>query len=101
MKRPLSLACLVLFGLAAFAQAEQGNRKIDTIEAIAFGPNGLLLIGGGARVVAVDTGDTQPASWTKTEVLNIDRALAGKLGLDPKDVEIRKLAVNPASHKAY
>jgi len=101
MKRPLSLACLVLFGLAAFAQAEQGNPKIDTIEAIAFGPNGLLLIGGGARVVAVDTGDTQPASWTKTEILNIDRALAGKLGLDPKDVEIRKLAVNPASHKAY
>jgi hypothetical protein len=101
MKRVLSLACLLSLGLSSFARADQGNPKIKTIEAIAFGPGGLLLIGGGARVVSVETGDTTPSTWSKTEVANIDQLLAGKLGLHAQDVEIRKLAVNPASRKAY
>jgi hypothetical protein len=100
MKRAFSLACLLL-GLVSSVQAEQGNPKIKTIEAIAFGPKGLLLIGGGAQVIAVETGDTTPSTWSITELANIDRLLAGKLGLDAKDIEVRKLAVNPASHKAY
>jgi hypothetical protein len=101
MKRALSLACLALLGLATSLQAEQGNPNIKNIEAIAFGPKGLLLIGGGARVVAVETGDSTPTKWTKTEIADIDQVLAGKLGLTPKDIEIRKLSVNPASGKAY
>lgn len=100
MKYFLSLVCLLLVGLAS-VQAEQGNPKISTIEAIAFGPNGLLLIGGGAQVVSVATGDTTPTTWSKTEIPNVDKLLAGKLGLEAKDIEIRKLAVNPASRKAY
>src|SRR5687767_1313593 len=101
MKRSLSLASLVLLGLATCVQAEQGNPNIKAIEAIAFGPNGLLLIGGGARVVTVESGDTSPTYCYKTEIYNIDQLLAGKLGLEAKDIEIRKLAVNPASKKAY
>jgi len=101
MKRSLSLACLLLAGLASSAQAEKGNPKITAIEAIAFGPNGLLLIGGGARVVSIETGDTKPSNWTTPEIPNIDQAMAGKLGLQAKDIEVRKLAVNPASRKAY
>jgi hypothetical protein len=101
MKRSLTLACLLLLGLATFVQADQGDPKIKTIEAIAFGPNGLLLIGGGARVVTVETGDTKPADWTVKEIGEIDQLLAAKLGLEAKDIEIRKLAINPASRKAY
>jgi hypothetical protein len=101
MKRACSLACLLLVGLATFVQAEQGNPKVKVIEAIAFGPNGLLLIAGGTQVVAVETGDTKPATWSKAEIGNIDQLLAGKLGLQAKDIEVRKLAVNPASRKAY
>src|SRR5262245_30387608 len=101
MVRSLSLACVLLLGMSAFVHADQGNPKITTIEAIAFGPNGLLLVGGGARVVAVETGDVKPMTWSKAEIGNIDQILAGKLGLEPKDIEIRKLAVNPASGKAY
>src|SRR5207248_1107208 len=63
--------------------------------------DGLLLIGGGPRVVTVETGDTSPTSWSRTEIGNIDQLLAGKLGLQAKDIEVRKLAVNPASRKAY
>jgi hypothetical protein len=101
MTRSLSLACLLLLGLATLAQADQGNPKLKTIEAIAFGPKGLLLIGGGAQVVTVETGDVTPTKWSKTEIADIDQMLAGKLGLQAKDIEIRKLAVNPASGKAY
>lgn len=101
MKRSLSLACLLLLGLATMVQAEQGNPKLQTIEAIAFGPNGLLLIGGGSQVVTVETGDTKESTWSAPEIPNIDQVLAGKLGLQAKDIEVRKLAVNPASHKAY
>ncbi len=101
MKRYLSLATLLLLGLATIAQAEQGNPKIKTIEAIAFAPKGVLLIGGGAQVVSVETGDTTPMKWSKTEIADIDQLLAGKLGLQAKDIEVRKLAVNPASGKAY
>src|SRR5207244_1389959 len=44
---------------------------------------------------------TTPTKWTKTEIANIDQVLAGKLGLEAKDIEVRKLAVNPASGRAY
>lgn len=101
MKRSLTFACMLLLGLTTFVQAEQGNPKLKSIEAISFGPNGLLLIGGGARVVTVETGDTKESSWSKTEIANIDQLLAGKVGLTAKDIQILKIAVNPASHKAY
>jgi hypothetical protein len=91
----------LLLALATVVQAEQGNPNIKTIEAIAFGPNGLLLIGGGARVVTVETGDTKESTWSRSDIANIDELLAGKLGMKAKDIEIRKLAVNPASRKAY
>jgi hypothetical protein len=101
MKRFFCLAGLVLLGLATFVPAEQGNPKIKTIEAIAFGPKGLLLVGGGTQVVSIETGDVKPAAWKVKDIANIDQMLAAKLGLDAKDIEIRKLAVNPASGKAY
>ncbi|HZZ77074.1 MAG TPA: hypothetical protein VFE62_01065 [Gemmataceae bacterium] len=101
MKRSLFLACVALIGLSAFARADEGNPKITKIETIAFGPNGLLVIGGNAQVVTVDTGDTKESAWSKKEIANIDTALAGKLGLTVKDIEVKKIAVNPASKKLY
>ena len=44
MRRFFSLACLLLVGMAMCVQAEQGDPKIKTIDSIAFGPKGLLLI---------------------------------------------------------
>jgi hypothetical protein len=96
-----SLACVVALGAAALAQADQGNPKIKTIEAIRFGPNGLLLIGTGSDVVTVETGDVKGSDNTIKEIGSIDGALAAKLGLDAKDIEIRRIAVNPASKKLY
>src|SRR5689334_3988851 len=96
-------AAAVLLGVAAFAQADQGNPKVKSIDALAFGPDGLLVIGDskGSAVVTVETGDIKETAWAKTEIAGIDQVLAAKLGLTAKDVQIQKIAVNPASRKAY
>jgi hypothetical protein len=101
MIRRIFLTCLVTLSLAAFAQADQGNPKLKSIEAIRFGPDGLLIIGGGSDVVTVETGDTKETTWSKTDIDNVDQLLAGKLGLMAKDIEIRRISVNPASRKLY
>ena len=101
MTRRIFVACLVTLSLAAVARADQGNPNLKSIQAIGFGPNGLLLIGGGTQVVTVETGDTKEGAWSKTEIANIDQLLAAKLGQTAKDIQIQKIAVNPVSHKAY
>jgi len=80
-----------------------GAPELKSIEAISFGPDGLLLIGDGkgGQVVAVETGDTQTTSWAKKSIDNIKGELAGRLGTAPNNIEIIKLAVNPASQRAY
>jgi hypothetical protein len=105
------LSCIVALGLTTAVQAQdnpkaveggiRGTPNLKSIEAIAFGPNGLLIIGGGTQVVTVETGDTKEIKWTKNEISNIDKLLADKLGANVKDIEIRRVAVNPASKRAY
>ena len=101
MKRSFSIALLTLLSVATLAQADEGNPKIKKIESIAFAPKGVLLIAGNSQVVAVETGDVKETTWTKTEIPAIDQLLAAKLGSTAKDIQILKVAVNPASHKAY
>src|SRR5438132_1172501 len=100
MKRFL-FASVALCAFAVVAAADQGNPKLKSIEAIRFGPEGLLIIGGGSDVVTVETGDKTATTWTKTDLADIDQTLAGKLGLTAKDIEVRRIAVNPASKKLY
>jgi hypothetical protein len=100
MKR-LLFACIALVCAVGIASADQGNPKLASIEAIRFGPEGMLIVGGGSDVVTIETGDKTPITWSKTEIANIDGVLAGKLGTNAKDIEIRRIAVNPASKKLY
>lgn len=100
--------CLALSAGAASAQhplktTATGNPQIKSVDAIAFAPQGVLLIGDGQgrQIVAVDTKDTKPITWTKTDINNIDGALAARVGTTAKGIEIVKIAVNPASKRAY
>lgn len=99
----LALAAALVLASTAGAEVKTGNPNVKSIEAIAFGPDGLLLIGDGkgAQVVTVQTGDTTLTKWTRNEVPNIKEELAGRLGTTGKGIEIIKLAVNPASQVAY
>jgi hypothetical protein len=106
-KRTFALA-LLLAGWAASvapaAEVQTGDPQLKSIEAITFGPEGLLLIGDGrgAQVVAVQTGDTTPTKWVDTTKIDDLRGhLAARLGTTAKGIEILKMAVNPASQVAY
>jgi hypothetical protein len=97
------LASLLLASSAPAAEVATGNPKVQSIESISFGPDGLLLIGDGtgAQVVAVHTGDVKPVPWGKLDGSDFKEQVGGRLGTNGKGIEIRKLAVNPASHRAY
>jgi hypothetical protein len=97
------LAACAVTSSASAVEPTLGDPGIKSIEAIAFGPDGLLLIGDGkgAQVLAIETGDLAPVKWSKTEIANIKEQLAGRLGTTASGIDILKLAVNPASHKVY
>lgn len=92
-----------LFAANALKNTVTGTPKIGAIEVISFGPEGILLIGDGrlGQLVAVDTGDVTPLTWTVKGIEKIDEQLAGRLGTTAKGIEILHVAVNPASHRAY
>jgi len=102
-------ATLTLTTLNAQAQtpvlrdAAPGTPKLQSIEAISFAPDGVLLIGDGKgkQIVAVHTGDATPVKWAKTDIADIRTVLAGRLGAAGKDIQIEKLAINRASQTAY
>jgi hypothetical protein len=105
LARLFALAVLLTaaVSLTASAQPTAGNPQIKSIQAIAFGPDGLLLIGDGRgeQVVAIDTGDSTPVKWTTTTVPAIKDQLAGRLGTTASGIDILKMAVNPVSQRVY
>jgi len=102
-------ACLALNTLSANAEppvmkdAVTGDAKLKSIEVLSFAPDGVLLLGDGKgkQVVAVQTGDTTPTKWTKNEIADVKAVLAGRLGAMAKDIEIKRVAINPQSQTAY
>jgi len=94
IKRPAS-------GLNGFVK---GTPEIKSINALAFGPNGILFIGDSktAAVFAVDTKDvTLVEKAEKIDVKNIDQKIAAFLGTEAKNITIQDLKVNPVSKKIY
>lgn len=85
------------------ATSAHGKPGVQSIHVLAFGPDGLLLVGDGrgAQVFAVQTGDTQPAGPPPTRMENIAALLAARLGGPPDSLEIVDMAVNPASGRVY
>jgi hypothetical protein len=112
MNRCVAIITALVFAVAtASASAQttvlkdptQGTPQLKSIEAIGFAPGGILLVGDGKgkQIVAIDTGDKTPTKWTGTEIKDLKTVLAGPLGTTAKDIEIRKIAVNPASQMVY
>ena len=108
--RRTALAALAVVVAAAAAQAgpladslKPGKVELKSGGPIAFGPDGVLFVGDpkAAAVYAVGTGDakTRPASPVNLDKL--DATLAGLLGVQPADVQVNDLAVNPASNRVY
>src|SRR5262245_54251456 len=107
--RTLLTALLGLALLAGSARADltdslqKGTPDIKSIGPLAFGPDGVLFLGDfqGAAIFAIDTGDRTPAGNDPVKVEGIDGKIGSLLGTDAQALQIRDLAVNPASGKLY
>jgi len=81
-----------------------GTPEIKSINALAFGPEGILFIGDtkSAAVFAVDVKDkTAVEKGAAVDIKNIDQKIAAALGTEAKNINIRDIAVNPVSKKIY
>ena len=83
---------------------KNGTAAVQSISAIAFGPDGILFIGDSksASVFAIDTKDkTVVEKAAAVEIKNIDHKIAAALGTEAKNIRIQDIAVNPISKKVY
>lgn len=80
-----------------------GTPNIESINALAFGPDGILFIGDSktASVYAVDVNDKTASAVTEVNIKNIDQKIAAALGTKSDNISIEDIAVNPISKNIY
>jgi len=105
MRGPL-LSLLLLSGtlLAQSYGLRSGPAKLESAEALAFGPDGILFVGDSAAgaVFALDTGDrTAVSNAPVVSITGIDQKIAALLGTKPSDVRFNDIKVNPISKNIY
>ena len=81
-----------------------GNPQIQSINAMAFGPQGILFIGDSrsASIVAIETKDQMTRGTEEAvNIRNLDQKIADLLGTTADKVHIQDMAVNPESKTIY
>lgn len=81
-----------------------GTPAIKSINALTFGPDGVLFIGDGrsAAVFAIDTKDAEQVDKpAAVDIKKIDQQIATLLGTEVKNITIQDIAVNPKSKSVY
>ncbi|MVM33523.1 hypothetical protein GO755_26030 [Spirosoma sp. HMF4905] len=114
MKRIYSVLAVGFAGLLLLATTTRspknqyglviGTPAIKSINALTFGPDGILFIGDGksATVFAIDTKDASAVEKPgQVDVKNIDQKIAALLGTEVKNITIQDIAVNPKSKNVY
>ncbi|MFO0864055.1 MAG: hypothetical protein U0744_05275 [Gemmataceae bacterium] len=100
-KLAMGLALVFAAGTSHAAEPTKGNPKLQSIESLAFAPDGLLLIadGKGAQIVAVHTNDTKASEWGKLDGNDLKQQIGAQL--NAKTVDFVRFVVNPASNRGY
>ena len=83
---------------------KKGTPELQSIGALAFGPEGILFIGDprAAAIIALDTEDrAAPTSTDRPKVEAIDEKIASLLGIESNQLMVNDLAVNPISGNTY
>ncbi|WP_093823567.1 hypothetical protein [Spirosoma endophyticum] len=114
MKKTYSVLAVAFAGLVLLATTTRspkneygfvtGTPGIKSINAMTFGPAGVLFIGDGksATVFAVDTKDAGLVEKPNpVEIKNIDQKIAALLGTEVSNITIQDMAVNPVSKNVY
>ncbi len=107
----IAAALLGLFVLAwaypnptATATLTYGTPDVQSMGALAFGPDNLLFVGDskGAAVFALDVNDTvEAADQEPLNLRGVDKKIAALLGTTPDAVTIHDMAVHPVSQRVY
>lgn len=84
-------------------RAPQSKVQLKSASALAFAPNGVLLVGDGlgGRIYAFETGDTTPSGNGPVRVPDLTGKIAALLGTTPDQIRVPDIAVNPASGAVY
>ena len=109
MKTLLSCAAMALALLAVPVQAaetglKEGTPDLKEAGPLAFGPDGVLLIGDpqSAAIFAIDTKDARSSrKAAKVELKGVNEKIAAMLGVPSGQLLINDLAVNPVSKNVY
>jgi hypothetical protein len=111
MSRLLTLTALAGLALASAATAADaqlglkvGTPDLKSAGPIAFGPNGILFVADPkqAAVFAIDIGDkTNGAGNGPVKMAKADARMAGLLGTTAGEIELKDMAINPASGNVY
>jgi hypothetical protein len=102
----ICLAALAPAALSADSAAgmSAGNPDLKSAGPLAFGPDGILLVGDplGGAVFAIDTGDLKPAAKVAAvSVTGVNEKVAALIGTTASEILINDMAVNPLSGKVY
>jgi hypothetical protein len=111
MRKEVSIVCLALLLVAVagaaspgqgLASLKAGKAQLASAGVLAFGPDGVLLVGDsqGAKIFALDTGDRATGSGA-VNVARINEKIAAMLGSSADQILINDMAVNPVSKKVY
>jgi hypothetical protein len=84
-------------------RAPKAQVQLKSASALAFAPNGVLLIGDGlgAAVYAYETGDLSRTSRGPIQIDDLTGKVAALLGTTPDQIRVPDIAVNPASGNVY
>ena len=115
MKKLIAVVTLISFCALSFATEPTktetlksnfvlGTPAIQSMNALSFGPEGVLFIGDSksAVVFAIDIGDEQPRENAESvDIQNIDVKLADVFGTTTENITIQDMVVNPVSKTVY
>jgi hypothetical protein len=95
--------CAAALSFGATANMQTGKADLKSAGALAFAPDGILLVGDsvGAAVVALDVNDRTPAKGGALEIKGINEKVAAMLGTAADQIAIQDVVVNPISRNVY
>src|SRR5580693_9908927 len=84
-------------------RAPRAQVQLKSASALAFAPNGVLLIGDGlgAAVYAYETGDVSAEGAGPIHIEDLTGKIAALLGTTADQIRVPDIAVNPASGNVY
>ncbi|MBW1298318.1 hypothetical protein [Aquimarina litoralis] len=100
----IGLLCAPIFANNSLtADFTSGNPEIGSINAMTFGPQGILFLGDSknSQIVAVDLSAATKATNEKLYIKDIEALLGELLGADSDQLQIIDMVVNPVNQNIY